>query len=127
MDYRNQIFRIVLAVLLILGVNPCHAEENSRTGGTAAVQKSPDAWLARDKARHFVVSFLMTGAAGYAARTHWNWNRPESVKWGVGLTLSLGVMKELRDLRHPGAQASLKDLTADVLGIASGVLLLSWW
>jgi uncharacterized protein YfiM (DUF2279 family) len=127
LNYRNKIFCIVLAVLLIRGASPCHAEENSRTGGTGAFQKSPDAWLARDKAQHFIVSFLMTGAAGYAARTRWNWNRPESVKWSVGLTLSLGVMKELRDRRHPGSRASLKDLTADVLGIASGVLLLSWW
>jgi uncharacterized protein YfiM (DUF2279 family) len=124
LDCRNKIFWVVPAILLIRGISPCRAEENPQT---AAVQKSPDAWLARDKAQHFVVSMLMTGAAGYVAHTRWNWNHPESVKWGVGLTLSLSIAKELRDRRHPGSRASLKDLTADVLGIASGVLLLSWW
>jgi uncharacterized protein YfiM (DUF2279 family) len=125
--YKSQIFWICLTAGLIAWIRPCPAGENDEPVGTVAVRKSVDAWFAKDKAQHFVVSFLLTGAASYATRTRWNWSRPESVKWGVGLTLSLGILKEIRDLRHPRTQASLKDLTADILGVASGVLLLSWW
>jgi putative lipoprotein len=92
-----------------------------------SISKAPDKWIGKDKARHFVASFLMTGAVSYSANHHWKCGRPESVQWGFGMTLTLGTLKEIRDIRHPGAQASLKDLAADFLGAACGALLLSGW
>jgi len=93
----------------------------------SAAQKSPDPWFARDKARHFTASLLTTGALSYLARVKWNRGRQESVKWGIGLTISLGLVKEIRDMRHPGAFASMKDFFADGAGAVCGTLLLSWW
>jgi uncharacterized protein YfiM (DUF2279 family) len=92
-----------------------------------SVHRSPDPWFGRDKAQHFVVSFLTTGAVSYSARRRWNCTRPQGVEWGLGLTLSLGVGKEIRDRFHPDSRASLRDLAADLLGAACGVLLVSWW
>jgi putative lipoprotein len=87
----------------------------------------PDPWFGRDKAQHFVVSFLMTGAVSYAAARRGDCGRRQARAWGPGVTLSLGALKELRDLRHPGSQASFRDLAADAAGAAFGTLLLSWW
>ncbi len=92
-----------------------------------AVHEAPDRWLGRDKAQHFAVSFLAAGAAGYAARHHWNRGRQQGMRWGFGAALSGGILKEICDLRHPRAQASLRDLAADLAGAAGGALLLSWW
>lgn len=92
-----------------------------------AVRETQDRWFARDKAQHFVASFLMAGAAGYSVNHRWNRGRSQGVQWGFGAALSGGILKEIKDLRHPGARASLKDLAADLAGAAAGALLLSWW
>jgi putative lipoprotein len=88
---------------------------------------APDPWFGKDKAQHFVVSFLTTGAVSYSAQHRWNRDRSQGVKWGLALSLSLGICKEIRDLRHPGSRASVRDLAADLLGSACGALLVSWW
>jgi putative lipoprotein len=109
--------------------------------GVLDQRSTEDSWLGKDKARHFVASFLMTGAASYAARHQWHRPRFEGVVWGVGLTMTLGVIKELRDRRsgqpdqrsgspdrrHPGSRASIRDLAADLAGAAAGAALLAWW
>jgi len=96
-------------------------------GNKTAVRHASDPWSGKDKAQHFVVSFLATGAVSYSAYHRWNCGRSQSVKWGLGLTLSLGICKEIRDLFHPDARASLRDIAADLFGAACGALLVSWW
>jgi uncharacterized protein YfiM (DUF2279 family) len=122
-------FRYLFFSVLILTACalPCRAEETAETAVFPVVKKTSDAWFAKDKAQHFTLSFLSTGALSYLMHAKWNRCRPEGVKWGIGLTLSLGIFKEIRDIRYPKAQASLKDLFADGAGVACGILLLSWW
>jgi putative lipoprotein len=107
--------------------NGSECESRTSSGDQIPVHRPPDPWFGRDKARHFVVSFLTTGAAGYSAQHRWKCDRARGVKWGFALSLSLGICKEIRDLRHPGASASFRDLAADLMGSACGAMLVSWW
>ncbi|WNG19502.1 hypothetical protein [Cystobacter fuscus] len=82
-----------------------------------------DPWLSSDKAAHFVLSAGLAGA-GYAGGALL-FAAPEA-RWlsGAGLALGVGVAKEFFDAGR-GSIFSWKDLTWDVLGMATG-LTLSW-
>jgi putative lipoprotein len=79
-----------------------------------------DAWFARDKALHFGVSagITMVGYAGASLKTD---HRPTRRAAAVLLGLTAGVTKEVWDAFGPG-DASWRDLTWDVIGTATGVL-----
>ncbi|WP_051256613.1 hypothetical protein [Cystobacter fuscus] len=83
----------------------------------------PDPWFSSDKAAHFALSAGLAGA-GYAGGALL-FDAPEA-RWltGAGLTLGVGVAKEFFDAGR-GSIFSWKDLTWDVLGMATG-LSLSW-
>ncbi|WP_395850695.1 hypothetical protein [Cystobacter fuscus] len=82
-----------------------------------------DPWLSSDKAAHFGLSAALAGA-GYAGGALL-FEAPEA-RWltGAGLSLGVGVAKEFFDAGR-GSIFSWKDLTWDVLGMATG-LTLSW-
>lgn len=102
--------------------------EARKKGGFAAAGPSvPDRWFGRDKAQHFTVSFLAAGAAGYAAQHRWNRSRAAGVQCGFGAALSVGILKEIYDMRRPGGRASFRDIAADLAGAAGGSLMVSWW
>ncbi|WP_199243170.1 hypothetical protein [Vitiosangium sp. GDMCC 1.1324] len=84
---------------------------------------SRDDWFGRDKALHYSVSAGLAGA-GYAGGALL-FEAPEA-RWltGAGVALGAGVAKELYDAAR-GSFFSVKDLTWDVLGTATG-LGLSW-
>jgi putative lipoprotein len=94
----------VLAVALVLGPTPVQAQ---------------DEWLGRDKALHFGATFALSGIgyAGGAALSH-----EPVVRLGVGATVAMGagIAKEMAD-RH-GGDPSLKDLSWDALGTATGLV-----
>lgn len=84
---------------------------------------SRDDWFGRDKALHYSVSAGLAGA-GYAGGALL-FEAPEA-RWftGAGVALGAGVAKEIFDAGR-GSFFSVKDLTWDVLGTATG-LGLSW-
>jgi putative lipoprotein len=86
----------------------------------AAPARARDDWFGRDKALHFGATFGLAGA-GYAAGAAFS--REPVVRFGVGGTLAMGagIAKELYD-RSSGGDPSLKDLTWDALGTASGLV-----
>ncbi len=84
-----------------------------------------DPWFGKDKADHLVVSGVLVGLAYYAARRKLDLSDPRSRNLAAGFSLSLGLMKEVRDQHRPGNFFSLKDLAADGLGLALGYLLCS--
>lgn len=94
-------------------------------GVRAEVLETParDDWLGQDKALHYSVSAGLAGA-GYAAGALL-FDAPEA-RWltGAGGALGAGVAKELFDAAR-GSFFSWKDLTWDVLGVATG-LGLAW-
>jgi putative lipoprotein len=85
-----------------------------------AQAQETDEWLARDKALHFGVSagITMVGYAGASLKTD---HRPTRRAAAVLLGLTAGVTKEVWDAFGPG-DASWRDLTWDVIGTATGVL-----
>lgn len=80
-----------------------------------------DAWLGADKALHFSVSAGLAGG-GYALAVplvEAPWARATI---GASFALTLGIAKEFYDLSGAG-DASWRDLTWDVIGTATGVLI----
>ncbi|QRK08323.1 hypothetical protein JQX13_51820 [Archangium violaceum] len=84
---------------------------------------SRDDWFGRDKALHFGVSAGLAGA-GYAGGALFFEAREARWLTGSGVALGAGVAKEIYDAGR-GSFFSVKDLTWDVLGTATG-LALSW-
>lgn len=88
----------------------------------APAQES-DPWFGRDKALHFTASasIAIVGYGGSALLTD---DRPTRTAAAATLALSAGIAKELWDLGGAG-DASWKDLTWDLIGTATGVLVAS--
>ena len=83
-----------------------------------------DAWLAQDKAQHFVVSALLAGFGFAILREPLQRSEKQSFYLSGGLALSIGIGKEVSDLKKPKGHASFKDLVADFLGIGITLLLI---
>jgi putative lipoprotein len=88
------------------------------SASTAEAQDDP--WLSPDKALHFGVSAGLAGAGYGVGALIWDDYAPR-ILLGAGLSLSLGIAKELVDLAGTG-DASWKDLTWDLIGTAFGLL-----
>jgi putative lipoprotein len=82
-----------------------------------------DPWFGQDKALHFSASFILA-SDGYAATAAIT--KRESVRFsvGTGVGLAAGVSKEVYD-RYSGGDASMRDLTWDVVGAVTGSIV-SW-
>ncbi len=83
-----------------------------------------DRWFAHDKALHFGGSFLSTIALKTFADNPAQFEKNASLYMASGITLTLGIGKELRDGQQPKNIFSTKDLVADVAGILAAVLVL---
>lgn len=82
-------------------------------------------FLAPDKAQHFMGSIMATVFLSKFSRDHLNWSRGNSKTFSAGFTLSLGILKEVRDGHQPNNHFSWKDLLADASGIIVGVILVN--
>ena len=84
-------------------------------------QPDSDPWFGRDKALHFGVSASLAIAAygGASLKTD---DRPTRVAAAATFALGAGLLKEVWDLTGHG-DASWRDLTWDVVGTTTGVLL----
>lgn len=98
--------RGVVLVALLLAVPPVQAA---------------DPWWGRDKALHCGLSALAP-PAGYAAGATLFADGERGLILGLSVGLGAGVAKELHDLTGRGTP-SLRDLTWDMLGLASGAVL----
>ncbi|MBA5603160.1 YfiM family lipoprotein [Pectobacterium aroidearum] len=81
-----------------------------------------DRWTGQDKAQHFLASTAIS-AAGYEYGTHQRWSSDRSGGFGVLLSISLGMAKELYDSREGGTGWSWQDLVWDVAGATTGYAL----
>jgi uncharacterized protein YfiM (DUF2279 family) len=88
------------------------------------VPAKADTWLGKDKAQHFMASFLLVSFGTVWHSDHHDNGPGQDVHFGMGLSLSLGIAKEFRDLSAPGGRFSWKDIVADVAGTVFGGLLL---
>jgi uncharacterized protein YfiM (DUF2279 family) len=89
-----------------------------------AVVVHQDSWFGADKIKHFFMSAFIesvTYSALQAARVN---HRP-ALGGAIGVTLAIGVGREIHDKRTPGNSFSVRDLTWDVVGTTAGAVLLS--
>lgn len=104
-------FRLAAIVAVVTTLLPvAHARAQAR-----------DDWFARDKALHFGVSAGVTVAAYALISFKTDHHRRTSQLGAATFGLSVGVGKEIYDAFGPG-DASWKDLTWDVIGVVTGVL-----
>jgi putative lipoprotein len=86
-----------------------------------AQQQDADPWFGHDKALHFAASasIAVVSYAGVSLATE---ERPTRIVAAFTIALGAGVLKEAWDLTGHG-DASWRDLTWDVVGTTTGVLL----
>jgi putative lipoprotein len=82
-----------------------------------------DPWWGRDKALHFSASFMLAGD-GYATAAVLSKRESSRLLAGLGAAAAVGAGKELYDATA-GGDASVRDLTWDVVGAATGAAI-SW-
>jgi putative lipoprotein len=83
-----------------------------------------DSWFGIDKIKHFFMSAFIESvsySALQAARVH----HKSAMAGAIGITLGVGVAREIHDKRTPGKIFSVRDLTWDAIGTAAGTALLS--
>ena len=91
---------ILIGILFIFMLfNILYAQESSDEDSTLSdneiVKKPPDSWFGKDKAKHFMGSLMLASTSSFVSRTQGNFNKKESMQFGVGFTLSLGVLKAM--------------------------------
>jgi len=79
--------------------------------------RASDRWLAEDKLKHFFMSFAL-GSIGYGAARAVGLRHGPAIAAASGAAIAAGIAKEVHD-RVSGGDASLRDLTWDVLGVAA--------
>ena len=84
-----------------------------------------DSWFSRDKAHHFLTSAFLTTAGYYYSRERNNFSNFKSQQNSICFSLSLGLIKEFRDGMQKHNSFSWKDLVADILGTAVGLVVVS--
>ncbi|HEX7344678.1 MAG TPA: hypothetical protein VF398_10455 [bacterium] len=77
-------------------------------------------WISPDKFDHLLLSAMLSSSAYLQLKVHHN-EPNAALLSSMGLTLTLGVGKELYDVIHPG-HPSWKDLAADAVGALLGAL-----
>jgi putative lipoprotein len=102
---------LLLAPCSLLFLAPCPAAAD------------PDPWWGQDKAVHFSACFMAAGD-GYATAAVLSKQGSHRLLAGFGFAVAAGAGKELVDLTG-GGDASLRDLTWDVVGGATGAAI-SW-
>jgi putative lipoprotein len=91
--------------------------------GQAAVAHT-DSWFGIDKLKHFFVSAFIESVS-YSALQAMGVNHRAAMGSAIGISVGVGVARELHDRRVPGNIFSVRDLTWDALGTGAGALLLS--
>jgi len=83
----------------------------------------PGKIFAIDKAQHFMGSLISTVFFFKIFEDPLQISADQSKIYACGITLSLGISKELYDRSHPDNRFSWKDLIADLAGITCGLII----
>jgi len=87
--------------------------------GCATATRQNDSWAGRDKAKHFLVSGVISGTAAVIADKR-GMDNDGAFYFAFGTTLFLGAGKEAYDLKIRKTGWSWKDLSWDALGALAG-------
>jgi len=111
----NLAFKIISIILLLSSVAMAqHAD---------SISKPPDRWFARDKIEHYSFSVFCAAATAKVANRHFEIRKERSLVYGVGVSFSLGVLKEGIDFKTGKGTSSKKDLIWDIAGTLTGALI----
>lgn len=93
-------------------------------GGCTVVPARDDPWSGPDKVRHFGASALIAAAAAQHEKNQ-NASDCQAFRFGITVSASAGLAKEVIDehIRHVGW--SWRDLAADGLGVLAGSLIVA--
>ncbi|MGI8400077.1 MAG: VanZ family protein [Gemmatimonadaceae bacterium] len=83
-----------------------------------------DAWFGIDKLKHFFMSAFIESVAYSALQAAKVKHRP-ALGGAIGVTMAVGVAREMHDKRTPGNIFSVRDLTWDAIGATAGAVMLS--
>jgi uncharacterized protein YfiM (DUF2279 family) len=103
----NQVVSLCLAINLMYG---------------QAAVAHPDSWFGIDKLKHFLMSAFIESVS-YSALQAVRANHRSAMGGAIGITLGLGVAREIHDMRVPGNLFSVRDLTWDAIGTGAGAVL----
>ncbi len=92
-------------------------------GASAGGGGHGDSWLGRDKLEHFFVSAFVQSVSYSVLRTA-RASREEALVGAAAVTMTVGVGKEVHDLRS-GEAFSVRDLVWDAAGAGAATALLS--
>jgi uncharacterized protein YfiM (DUF2279 family) len=138
MEYKreseNSILTIILLIVVLFSITGYSQEINivkiSRSHMDKYIETNfdskksyQDAFFAHDKLKHFIGSMITTTFLYKLSEENFKWNQKNSLFFSFGMTASIGVGKEIYDLKKQKGQFSWKDLLANGLGIATGILL----
>jgi len=80
-----------------------------------SIQK--DKWFAMDKLHHFSYSLGITTISFHYLHCINHWDYSKSRNYSIGISITLGFLKEIYDLKIKKTFISYKDLFYDFLGI----------
>lgn len=119
----------LISLLALLSSNAAFAQtQNNVAADTSATTLKPlahDTWISKDKADHALASAFLVGAQYYVAHRELERSHEQSMSLAIGSTLVIGLGKEIYDHVTRKGTPSVKDVVADVLGIAVAAALLS--
>jgi uncharacterized protein YfiM (DUF2279 family) len=99
-----------------------HAGALHSSAAGAGSGKPHDSWLGADKVKHFFLSAFIESVA-YGGLRLARTDRATALPVAAGLTMTLGVAKEVRDQSTEGL-FSLGDLTWDAAGTGAAAVML---
>ncbi len=91
-----------------------------RTTFTPTESEKVDAWNGIDKLKHYSVSLILTTSVYYYVKKPLDFSNKSSIIVSVPFSFMVGLGKEFIDRREVGNHFSFKDLLVDIMGIASG-------
>lgn len=86
--------------------------------------KVEDKWFSVDKLHHFSYSLSISTILFHVTYCQNGWSYEPARNLAIGVTISLGVLKELYDWKVRHTYISYKDIVADILGVAVAYVLL---
>lgn len=119
-------FLFVLILLSLFGNDAAASDKKPASSPDSLNNQSTirDRWLAEDKAFHFASSAFITAGGFYFLYQEQDVARDKSLLISVGVSLAIGIGKEIYDRGKPNHVLSWKDLVADVAGIGVAMIIL---
>ncbi len=115
----------VLLLLLLCSASLAAKTVSPDTLTSNVTRSAHDRWFAPDKGHHFMASAFLTGFSSYAFRQEAGASERVSNRAAIGFAVSIGVVEEIYDGVRGKGTPGIKDIVADIAGIAVGILILN--